>query len=103
MCLQSISLVLRHPVTKYKWMFSLKHTLPLVLACHTHAQSPSLALSLSLQDYDMLLIAAIISDSLPKNRALLWGREAQRCSIQKSAGREIRKRRRREKKGTLKE
>lgn len=47
-CLQSISLVLRHPVTKYKWMFSLKHTLPLVLTCHTHAQSPSLSLSAGL-------------------------------------------------------
>jgi len=49
-------------------MFSLKCTLPLVLASHTHTHSPSL------QDYDMLLIATITSDSLPENWALLWGR-----------------------------
>ncbi len=71
---------LTHPITKRKCMFT--HTLPVhgVGYSHTHTH----AHFLSLQDYDMLLIATIISDSLPENWALLWGREARCRRIQKS-------------------
>lgn len=45
----------------------------MVLATLVHTRTHTLTLSLSLQDYDMLLIATIISDSLPENWALLLG------------------------------
>ncbi len=67
---------------KKKCIFALQHTLPVHGSgySHTHTRTHFL----SLQDYDMLLIATIISDSLLENWALLLGREAWSRRTQKT-------------------
>lgn len=55
----------------HKSVCSLKSTVPVNGVGYSRLRTHTL--SLSLQDYDMLLIATIISDSLPENWALLLG------------------------------
>ncbi len=82
--LTNICLLLTHPITKQKCIFALQHTLPVHGSGYSHTHTHTRTHFLSLQDYDMLLIATIISDSLLENWALLLGREAWSRRTQKN-------------------